>query len=256
MLKVNSIYQGDCFELVKQIDDNSIDLIVCDGPYGVTNFQWDKITNIQEYNLHLIKTFSRVLRPGGSMYLFGKEDCLDYVDYRPYLKLTRKIVWFQPSRLAQGRQNYTNSMDMVIYLTKDGGGARTFNLDDIRIPQLVDAKQRKRVESVPSVKEGKYNKTKYNELGKNPGNVWSDIKQLTYKSKELIGKKYLNTIQKPEALIERIVKASSNVSDIVLDPFLGTGTTFAVCQRLQRNVIGFEMNPEFIEVSKKRCGLD
>ena len=137
-----------------------------------------------------------------------------------------------------------------------GGGARTFNLDDIRIPQLVDAKQRKRVESVPSVKEGKYNKTKYNELGKNPGNVWSDIKQLTYKSKELIGKKYLNTIQKPEALIERIVKASSNVSDIVLDPFLGTGTTFAVCQRLQRNVIGFEMNPEFIEVSKKRCGLD
>lgn len=255
MLKVNSIYQGDCFELVKQIDDNSIDLIVCDGPYGVTNFQWDKITNIQEYNLHLIKTFSRVLRPGGSMYLFGKEDCLDYVDYRPYLKLTRKIVWFQPSRLAQGRQNYTNSMDMIIYLTKDGG-SRTFNLDDIRIPQLVDAKQRKRVESVPSVKEGKYNKTKYNELGKNPGNVWSDIKQLTYKSKELIGKKYLNTIQKPEALIERIVKASSNVSDIVLDPFLGTGTTFAVCQRLQRNVIGFEMNPEFIEVSKKRCGLD
>lgn len=123
MLKVNSIYQGDCFELIKDIDDNSIDLIVCDGPYGVTNFNWDKITNIQEYNLQLIKTFSRVLRPGGSMYLFGKEDCLDFVDYRPYLKLTRKIVWFQPSRLAQGRQNYTNSMDMIIYLTKDGGGA-------------------------------------------------------------------------------------------------------------------------------------
>ena len=218
MLKLNSIYQGDCFELIEDIDDNSIDLIVCDGPYGVTNFNWDKITNIQEYNLQLIKTFSRVLRPGGSMYLFGKEDCLDFVDYRPYLKLTRKIVWFQPSRLAQGRQNYTNSMDMIIYLTKDGGG-RIFNLDDIRIPQLVDAKQRKRVESVPSVKEGKYSKTKYNELGKNPGNVWADIKQLTYKSKELVSKKYLNTIQKPEALIERLVKASSNVGDVVLDPF-------------------------------------
>jgi len=254
MLKVNSIYQGDCFELIKDIDDNSIDLIVCDGPYGVTNFNWDKITNIQEYNLQLIKTFSRVLRPGGSMYLFGKEDCLDFVDYRPYLKLTRKIVWFQPSRLAQGRQNYTNSMDMIIYLTKDGGG-RIFNLDDIRIPQLVDAKQRKRVESVPSVKEGKYSKTKYNELGKNPGNVWADIKQLTYKSKELVSKKYLNTIQKPESLIERLVKASSNVGDVVLDPFLGTGTTFAVCQRLQRNVIGFEMNPEFIDITKRRCGL-
>ncbi len=125
MLKVNSIYQGDCLELIKDIDDDSIDLIICDGPYGVTNFEWDKITNIQEYNLQLIKTFSRVLRPGGSMYLFGKEDCLDFVDYRPYLKLTRKIVWFQPSRLAQGRQNYTNSMDMIIYLTKDGGGGES-----------------------------------------------------------------------------------------------------------------------------------
>lgn len=135
------------------------------------------------------------------------------------------------------------------------GGGRIFNLDDIRIPQLVDAKQRKRVESVPSVKEGKYSKTKYNELGKNPGNVWADIKQLTYKSKELVSKKYLNTIQKPESLIERLVKASSNVGDVVLDPFLGTGTTFAVCQRLQRNVIGFEMNPEFIDITKRRCGL-
>lgn len=255
MLKLNSIYQGDCLELVKQIDDNSIDLIVCDGPYGVTNFEWDKITNIQEYNFHLVKTFSRVLRPGGSMYLFGKEDCLDYVDYRPYLTQLRKVVWYLPGRLAQGRNNYTNSSDFIIYLKKKGGGL-TFNLEDIRVSQLVDAKQRKRVENVPSVRNGKYNKTKYNENGKNPGSVWFDIKQLTYKSKELLGKKYLNTIQKPESLIERLVKASSNPGDIVLDPFLGTGTTYAVCQKLKRNIIGFEMNPELIEVTKKRCGLE
>lgn len=121
MLKLNSIYQGDCLELVKQIDDNSIDLIVCDGPYGVTNFEWDKITNIQEYNFQLVKTFSRVLRPGGSMYLFGKEDCLDYVDYRPYLTQLRKVVWYLPGRLAQGRNNYTNSSDFIIYLKKRGG---------------------------------------------------------------------------------------------------------------------------------------
>jgi len=129
-------------------------------------------------------------------------------------------------------------------------------LEDIRVSQLVDAKQRKRVENVPSVRNGKYNKTKYNENGKNPGSVWFDIKQLTYKSKELLGKKYLNTIQKPESLIERLVKASSNPGDIVLDPFLGTGTTYAVCQKLKRNIIGFEMNPELIEVTKKRCGLE
>lgn len=55
-------------------------------------------------------------------------------------------------------------------------------------------------------------------------------------------------------LLERIVKASSNKGDIVLDPFSGVGTTFAVCQKLERNFIGFEINPECVEIIKKRCG--
>jgi site-specific DNA-methyltransferase (adenine-specific)/adenine-specific DNA-methyltransferase len=118
---------------------------------------------------------------------------------------------------------------------------------------MVSKEQRRRIENVPSVVNGKYGKTKYNEDGKNPGNVWNDIKQLTYKSKELISKEYLNTIQKPELLIERIVKASSNPNDIVLDPFSGVGTTYAVCKKLNRNFIGFEINPEYVEVIKKRC---
>ncbi len=252
-MKLNEIYLGDCFELVKEIKDNSIDLIVCDGPYGVTDFEWDKISDIRDFNLKVIETFSRVLKPGGALYLFGKRMPINPSDCEKILNIDSEIIWFQPSRLAQGRKNYTNNSDTIVYFTKPGAEP-TFNLDDIRVPQLVDEKQRKRVESVPSVTDGKYNKTKYNEMGKNPGNVWSDIKQLTYKSKELVGKEFLNTIQKPEALIERIVKASSNKGDIVLDPFSGVGTTFAVCQKLERNFIGFEINPEYVEIIKKRCG--
>ena len=62
----------------------------------------------------------------------------------------------------------------------------------------------------------------------------------------------LNTIQKPEKLIERIVKASSNKGNLVLDPFMGVGTTAVVCERLERDYIGFEINKEFIDLSKKR----
>jgi DNA modification methylase len=170
--------------------------------------------------------------------------------------LNRKITWFQPSRLAQGRYNWTNNSDLIVYFTKPSNKKPTFNLDDVRVPQLVDSKQRSRVENVPSVKDGKYGKTKYNQLGKNPGNVWTDIKQLTYKSKELISREFLNTIQKPESLIERIVKASSNEDDLVLDPFSGLGTTFAVCKRLKRRFIGFEINPKYVEITKKRCGIE
>lgn len=250
MLEKNQLYCGDAFELIKKIDDNSIDLIICDGPYGVTQNQWDKIDNIQEFNLNLLKIFSRILKPGGAVYLFGKDNCIDFIDYRKYLNLRRRIIWYQPSRLAQGRVNYTNNYDIIVYFTK--GPVAKFNLEDIRVPQMVELTQRRRCENVPSVTNGKYGKTKFNEKGKNPGDVWGDIKQLTYKSKELVNRELLNTIQKPEKLIERLVKASSNENDLILDPFAGVGTTLKVCKKLNRNFIGFEINPEYVELSKNR----
>ncbi len=249
-IEINKIYQGNCFELIDKIDDESIDLIVCDGPYGITQNGWDKIENIQEYNLNLIKLFSRVLKKGGALYLFGKSDCVDFIDYHSYLNLNGKIIWYQPSRLAQGRTNYTNNYDIIAYFSK--GRAKTFNLDKIRVPQLVELEHRKRCERVPSVANGKFHKTKFNDKGKNPGDVWGDIKQLTYKSKELLSRKFLHTIQKPIKLIERIVKANSNKGDLVFDPFAGTGTTFVVCKELKRNFIGFEINPDLVAICKKR----
>ena len=90
-----------------------------------------------------------------------------------------KLIWYQPSRLAQGRISYTNNYDVICYFTK--GKPKTFNLDDIRVPQLVEMEHRLRCERVPSVANGKYGKTVFNPNGKNPGNVWGDIKQLTYK---------------------------------------------------------------------------
>ncbi|MDR1478374.1 MAG: site-specific DNA-methyltransferase, partial [Planctomycetaceae bacterium] len=125
-------------------------------------------------------------------------------------------------------------------------------LDDIRVSQLVELEHRLRCERVPSVVNGQYNKTKFNEQGKNPGDVWGDIKQLTYKSKELINREALNTIQKPERLIERLIKASSNKGDLVLDTFAGVGTVPAVCKRLKRKFIGIEQNSEFVEIIRER----
>ena len=244
------LYNGDCLEYLDSMHDNSVDLIVCDGPYGITSNDWDKVGSIQEYNLSLLEKFSRILKMGGTAYLFGKDTCIDFIDYSKYLTLNRKIVWFQPSRLAQGRKNYTNNYDIIAYFSK--GSPKTFNLDDIRIPQMVDEGQRNRCESVPSVKSGKYGNTKYNELGKNPGDVWIDIKQLTYKSKELVSRTMLNTIQKPIKLIERLVLASSNIGDVVLDPFMGSGTTGVACKKLNRNFIGIEKDSKYFEIAKKR----
>ena len=250
-LKRNTIHLGDALHLIDDVDDESIDLIICDGPYGVTAHGWDRIANIQEYNLDLIRRFSDKLKYGGALYLFGKPNCIDFIDYRPYLNLKSKIVWYQPSRLAQGRISYTNNYDIICYFIK-GDRPRCFNLDEIRVAQLVELEHRLRCENVPSVTNGKYGKTKFNGKGKNPGDVWGDIKQLTYKSKELVCREALNTIQKPIRLMERLVLASSNPGDLVLDPFAGVGTCPVVCQKHQRDFVAFEINLEFVKLANAR----
>lgn len=247
----NFMHHGDVLDVVPNLEDASIDLIVCDGPYGVTTNTWDKITDVQEYNLRLIQMFSQKLMDGGTLYLFGKQNCVDFIDYRPYLHLKTKIVWYQPSRLAQGRSSYTNNYDVICYFVK-GKNPKTFNLDEIRVPQLVELEHRLRCERVPSVSNGKYAKTKFNDQGKNPGDVWGDIKQLTYRSKELLSREVLNTVQKPEKLIERLVLASSNPGDLVLDPFSGVGTCSVVCKRLGRRSIGIEINEQFVKMARTR----
>ena len=251
MLELDRIYQADAFDMFPHIDDGSIDLVICDGPYGITTNKWDKIHNIQEYNLRLIRIFSKKLKEGGGLYLFGKPNCIDFIDYRPYLNLRSRIIWYQPSRLAQGRLKYTNNYDIICYFIK-GEKPKIFNLDAIRVPQLVELDHRMRCERVPSVRNGRYGKTKFNGNGKNPGDVWGDIKQLTYKSKELVSRDALNTIQKPEQLIERLIKASSEEDDLVLDPFSGVGTCPAVCKRLRRHFIGIEQDECFVDEGNKR----
>ena len=251
MLEVDQIYHADTFDLLPQIDNESIDLVICDGPYGVTGNQWDRINSIQEFNLQIIKLFSEKMKDGAALYLFGKPDCIDFIDYRSFLNLRSKIVWYQPSRLAQGRINYTNNYDVICYFIK-GERPKTFNLDEIRVAQLVELEHRLRCERVPSVTSGKFGKTKFNDEGKNPGDVWGDIKQLTYKSKELVSRDVLNTIQKPEKLIERLVKASSDEGDLVLDPFAGVGTGPVVCSRLGRHFIGIEKERHFVDAANAR----
>lgn len=251
-MQLNRIYHGDMFELIKQVKDDSIDLIVCDGPYGITENRWDKIPGgIQQFNLNLLQLFSKKVKTGGAVYLFGKADCIDLIDYRQFFHLKRKIVWYQPSRLGQGRSNYTNNYDIVCYFTK-GAKAKTFNLDAIRVPQLVELTHRKRCEAVPSVTAGKWGKTRFAKSGKNPGDVWGDIKQLTYRSKELVCREMLHTIQKPLRLIERMVLASSNEGELVLDPFAGVGTCPVVCQRHNRNWIAFERNQTYVNIGEQR----
>ena len=71
-MKLNKFYQGDCFDLIKKLANKSVDLVISDGPYGITSHEWDKVNNIQEYNLKLMQEIYPKLKDGGALYLFGK----------------------------------------------------------------------------------------------------------------------------------------------------------------------------------------
>jgi site-specific DNA-methyltransferase (adenine-specific) len=116
--------------------------------------------------------------------------------------------------------------DDVLYFTKSRDF--TFNLDDIRIPQ-------------------KYYRQRNNMNGANPGDVWQ-FSHVHYSSKE----REEHPTQKPEAVMERMIRASSNVGDIVLDPFVGSGTTCKVARDLGRQWIGIDINPDYIALSERR----
>src|SRR5208282_5749090 len=114
----------------------------------------------------------------------------------------------------------------ILMFTKSG--EFIFNLDDIRVPQ-------------------KFYRDRNNMRGANPGDVW-EFSHVHYCNPN----RQNHPTQKPEGLIERMVLASSNVEGNVLDPFSGSGTTLRVCQQLNRNCTGIEINPEYVEMSHQR----
>jgi DNA modification methylase len=107
----NKISNVNSVNFMDELPKECVDLIICDGHYGVTTHNWDNVENIQQYNFNLLQKFSSVLKPGGAVYLFGKSNAIDFIDYRPFLELQSRIIWYQPSRLAQGRKSYTNNYD-------------------------------------------------------------------------------------------------------------------------------------------------
>ena len=135
------------------------------------------------------------------------------------------IVWHYTQGIGKKRGFSPRHDDILMFTkTKDF----TFNLDDIRVPQ-------------------KYYRERNNMRGANPGDVWdfSHVHYCNYNRQN-------HPTQKPEGLMERMILASSSEGSLILDPFLGSGTTLRVCQQLNRVGVGIELNPDYVKMSKER----
>jgi len=225
---------GNALDLFKSIGANTIDVIIADPPYNLNKDYGNdsdnkSFTDYIDFTKKWTTEAKRVLKPTGTIYVFMGFRFISYLyqilEQNCNLNFNNWICWFYTQGIGK-KKGFSPRHDDILMFTKTD--RFNFNLDEVRIPQ-------------------KFYRSINNMRGANPGDVW-EFSHVHYCQEN----RQNHPTQKPEGLIERMVLASSNEGDIVLDPFSGSGTTLRVCQQLNRNCIGFELNPEYVELTKKR----
>ncbi len=244
------IIWGDMLEaLSSKIPDGSVDLIFADPPYNIgKNFNGRKDKWISEevylqWCYKWIDLCLRKLKDKGSFYLMAATQNMPYFDIylRDKISILSRIVWSYDSSGVQAKKYYGSLYEPILFCVKDKQ-QYTFNADDILVEAKTGAK-RKLIDYRKPVP------TQYN-LRKVPGNVW-EFPRVRYRMDEY----EKHPTQKPVALLERIVRASSNPGDLVLDPFAGTFTTSFVAKKLGRQSIGIEIEEDYVKIGLRRLQI-
>lgn len=243
----HKIFNGDAIEVLEnKIKDNSIDLIFIDPPYNIGkdfNGRKDKWETDEAYLKWCYKWLDlclNKLKPTGSLYVMTSTQFIPYFDLylRDKIEILSRIVWAYDSSGVQAKNYFGSLYEPIIFGVKDKNNY-TFNSDDILVEAKTGAK-RKLIDYRKNPPQP-YNTKKV------PGNVWK-FPRVRYRMKEY----EQHPTQKPITLLERIIKASSNKGDIVLDPFSGTFTTSYVAKKLKRKSIGIEIDAEYTKIGIRR----
>lgn len=241
---------GDCMEVLKGIRSGSVNLIFADAPYNIgkdfgnNSDKWESVSAYVDWCKSWIDECMRVLADDGTMYFMTATQHMPYLDVyvsEKYNVLCR-IVWTYDSSGVQSKKMYGSLYEPILMINKDPKAKYTFNHQDILVEAKTGAKRK--------LIDYRKNPPQPYSTEKVPGNVW-EFSRVRFKMDE-----YENhPTQKPEALLERIIKASSNEGDVVLDPFSGSFTTSAVAIRLGRIGVGIDLNEEYYEMGLRRTGI-
>lgn len=244
------IHLGDALNVMKTcVADASIDLIFADPPYnigkrfGESHDRWPSDEAYANWCFEWIDLCLEKLKPSGSIYLMTSTQAMPHLDLylRKRATILSRLVWHYDSSGVQARRFYGSMYEPILFAVKDADNY-VFNADEIKIEARTGA-TRKLIDYRKPVPT-QYNTTKV------PGNVWS-FPRVRYRMDEYEE----HPTQKPEKLMERIIKASSRLGDMVLDPFSGTFTTCAVAQKLGRRSVGIERECAYVEIGLRRLGI-
>ena len=230
-----TIICGDAVSELKKLPDRSFRLIVTDPHYNLSKDYGNNQDRLEfeeylEFSLQWLREAKRVLTDDGTIYVFMGMRYISYVynilEQELGMTFNSWITWYYTQGIGKTK-GFSPRHDDILMFTKDPKQI-VFHLDEVRVPQ-------------------KYYRSINNMRGANPGNVW-EFSHVHYCNRN----RKSHPTQKPEGLFERMILASSEPGDAVLDPFVGSGTSLRVCQQTGRRGLGIDVNPEYIEMTRER----
>jgi len=237
----NTIIHGDCLEVMKTIEDKSIDMILCDLPYGTTACKWDTIIPFEP----LWEQYKRIIKDNGAIVLTGNEPFSSYLRLSNLSMYKYDLFWQKerPVNILQLRRRFGKTVEniMVFYNKQCVYNPQKYKASKYvhnrvgngKLGNLIDSKNKKAFDYID---DG----TRY-------------PKDVLYFARDSIGRgKNIHPTQKPVALFEYLIKTYTNEGDTILDNCAGSGTTGAACKNLNRNYILIEKEQEYIDIINKR----
>ena len=244
------IYHGDCVEYLKQLEDAIIPLAVTSPPYNIGK-EYESVKKMEDYLAWCVTWIDQLYRISSDKGAFWLN--LGYVPLEgkakaipiPYLLwdripffLLQEVVWNYSAGVAT-KHTFSPRNEKFLWYVKNSRDY-VFDLDAVRDPNVKYPNQKKN------------GKLRCNPLGKNPSDVWQ-IPKVTSGRNRSSKERTPHPAQFPIALIERIIKACSEKGDVVVDPFLGSGSTIEAALRAGRTAIGFEIKAAYVEIAAERA---
>lgn len=242
------LYNGDCIEIMQNIPNKSIDMILCDLPYGTTACKWDNIIPFND----LWQQYNRIIKNTSAIVLFGCEP------FSTQLRISNiknyKYDWYWIKNSPNGFQHAKNKpmtkVETISVFSKAPIGHFSL-LGRKRMKYYPQGVRKSKIKTILATQHGQILGARPNQVGvKYQGTTGLPSNVLTYR--KVAGVKSFHPTQKPVALLEYLIKTYTSEGDIVLDNCMGSGSTGIACINTHRDFIGIELDKYYFEIAKKR----
>ncbi|HEX9389006.1 MAG TPA: site-specific DNA-methyltransferase [Anaerolineales bacterium] len=251
------LWVGDSIAWLRSLESETVDLIFADPPYNIKKAEWDTFESQEQYvewSLEWIKEAARVLKTTGTLYICGFSEILADIKLPAsrYFKGCKWLIWHYKNKANLG-SDWGRSHESILHFRK--GQTFTFNIDDVRVSYGDHTLKYPEHPQAETSQYGKKNGKRSDIWQPNPkGAKPRDVIEIPTTCNGM-HEKTPHPTQKPEELLRKLILASSNIGDLVIDPFIGSGTSAVVAEQLKRKWRGCDISLEYCKWAAERIEL-